>query len=107
IAFGYVAFAAVDGAVYIAALRRHDSSSLFFVSLVANVIFLAVALTIGKAARSPKFTHEHKRKASWRMKLLGAVLVAICAANVMFTARAGIPLEDSDGFYVKTLSGKH
>jgi EamA domain-containing membrane protein RarD len=107
ISFGFLAFAAVDVAVYVAALRGHDSSSVLFISLITNVIFLAVALTIGKKVDPPKFTPGHKRKASWRMKLIGAVLVAICATNVMYTVRRGTPLKDNDGFYIKTLSGKH
>jgi EamA domain-containing membrane protein RarD len=107
IAFGFLAFAAVDVAVYVTALRGDDSSSVLVVSLITNVIFLAVALTIRKKVDPPKFTLEHKSKASWRMKLIGAVLVAICATNVMFTVRRGTPLKDNDGFYIKTLSGKH
>jgi hypothetical protein len=107
IAFGFLTFAVADVVVYVAALRGHDSSSLSFVLIVVNVIFLAVALTKGKDLDPPNLKLEHKRKASWKMKLIGGVLVAFCAANTMFTSRGGTPLKDNDGYYVKMLSGKH
>lgn len=74
--------------------------------MIVNVIFLAVALTKGKDAGPPKFTLERKRKASWRMKLIGGVLVAFCAANTMYTGRGGTPLKEKDGYYMKMFSDK-
>jgi hypothetical protein len=107
IAFGFLVLAAADTVVYVATLRGRTYSSLFFVSLVVNVLFLAAALTKGKESDPPKLTLQHKRKASQRMRLIGGVLVAFCAVNIMFTARGGTPLKDNDGYYLKMLSGKH
>jgi amino acid transporter len=107
IAFGFLALAAADIVVYVTAFRGHTHSSLFFVSLVVNVLFLAAAFTRGKEPIPPKLTREQKRKTSRRMRIIGGVLVAFCAANIMFTARGGTPLKDKDGYYIKTLSGKH
>jgi hypothetical protein len=107
IACGFLAFAAVDVVFYVVTLRGRDSSSLLFVSIIVNVIFLAVALMKGKELNRPMFALEHKSKAAWKMKLIGGVLVAFCAANVMLTARGGTPHKDNDGYYIKMLSSKH
>jgi hypothetical protein len=107
VAFGFLALAAADIVVYVSALRGHTHTSLFFVSLVVNVLFLAAAFTGGKEPNPPKPTREQKRKMSRRMRIIGGVLVAFCAVNIMFTARGGTPLKDKGGYYIKTLSGKH
>ena len=107
IAFGFLALAAVDIVVYVTALRGRSHGSLLFVSLVGKVLLLGAAFTRGKEPISQKLTRDQNRKASRTMRIIGGVLVAICAVNIMFTARGGTPLKDRDGYYIKTLSGKH
>ena len=99
-------FAATDIVVYVAALWGRAIGSWFILALVLNAFFWAIALSRKKQDRRIEKHISPGRNASWKEILMGGLLVAFCAVNCVLTAGPA-PVRDGDGYYLKTLTGKH